>query len=156
MLPLELRGLPPSDLTVCASNCFRIEGSVMFNGDGQRAAAVRTQNRTSVLDCTQRAPEPGEQVLLSSRRNELREAEAETLGSRGLFGGQVPVSRDLVGQRMLLHAARIAGGLRWPGGVVADRLFEIVGQQCGLTQGEKLSPHYLATAFRPRPTKESG
>jgi hypothetical protein len=39
----------------------------------------------------------------------------------------MPVGRDLVGQRVLFDAARIAGRLLRPGGVVADLGVEILG-----------------------------
>ena len=40
MLHLELRGLPPSNAHVYASDCFRIEGGVLFDSAGRTAAKL--------------------------------------------------------------------------------------------------------------------
>jgi uncharacterized membrane protein len=82
-----------------------------------------------------------ERRLLSAGRHEPREPQAAGLAAHGLLRSEIAVRLDLIAEGMLLDAARVARGLRRTGGVVTDGLFEVVGQQCGLTKGEKLSPY---------------
>jgi hypothetical protein len=59
--------------------------------------------------------------------NEFIEREAARLGLGRLFGGEVFVRFDLVGELMLLDGAGVAGRFRGAGGVGADRVVEVVG-----------------------------
>src|SRR5690606_30645132 len=57
-----------------------------------------------------------------SRRRKLGELDAQTLAACRLLRFEVPVSCNLVSQRMLLNAPRITGSLLGPLSVLANRI----------------------------------
>ncbi len=60
-----------------------------------------------------------------SGRGDLGELDPEARLPRGVLGREVAVGLDLVLQRVLLDAARVAGCLGGPRRVVADGLLEV-------------------------------
>ena len=65
---------------------------------------------------------------------------AQSLAPCGLLAFEIAVGRDLVGQRVLLHAARIPVGLQWPLGVLADRVFQVVSHRSAPVAGPGVAP----------------